>query len=129
MRTHVIKAVFWRNLASYFSGVIGYLFIVVFVIACAAAAFSARFFTNNLATLDQLSEYFPLLLLFIVPAVTMTSWAEERRQGTDELLFTLPANDFDVLMGKYLAVLAVYTIALAFSGFNLAVLKWYADPK
>ena len=128
MRTHVIKAVFWRNLASYFSGVIGYLFIVVFVIACAAAAFSARFFTNNLATLDQLSEYFPLLLLFIVPAVTMTSWAEERRQGTDELLFTLPANDFDVLMGKYLAVLAVYTIALAFSGFNLAVLKWYADP-
>ena len=128
MRSHVIKAVFWRNLASYFSGVIGYLFIVVFVVACAAAAFSARFFTNNLATLDQLSESFPLLLLFIVPAVTMTSWAEERRQGTDELLFTLPANDFDVLLGKYLAVLAVYTIALAFSGFNLVVLDWYAEP-
>ncbi|TXT21942.1 MAG: ABC transporter, partial [Planctomycetota bacterium] len=128
MRSHVIKAVFWRNLASYFSGVIGYLFIVVFVVACAAAAFSARFFTNNLATLDQLSEYFPLLLLFIVPAVTMTSWAEEKRQGTDELLFTLPANDFDVLLGKYLAVLAVYTIALAFSGFNLFVLEWYAEP-
>ena len=128
MRSHVIKAVFWRNLASYFSGVIGYLFIVVFVVACAAAAFSPRFFTNNLATLDQLSEYFPLLLLFIVPAVTMTSWAEEKRQGTDELLFTLPANDFDVLLGKYLAVLAVYTIALAFSGFNLFVLEWYAEP-
>ncbi len=128
MRSHVIKAVFWRNLASYFSGVIGYLFIVVFVVACAAAAFSPRFFTNNLATLDQLSEYFPLLLLFIVPAVTMTSWAEEKRQGTDELLFTLPANDFEVLLGKYLAVLAVYTIALAFSGFNLLVLAWYAEP-
>lgn len=128
MRSHVIKAVFWRNLASYFSGVIGYLFIVVFVVACAAAAFSPRFFTNNLATLDQLSEYFPLLLLFIVPAVTMTSWAEEKRQGTDELLFTLPANDFEVLLGKYLAVLAVYTIALAFSGFNLFVLEWYAEP-
>ncbi len=128
MRSHVIKAVFWRNLASYFSGVIGYLFIVVFVVACAAAAFSPRFFTNNLATLDQLSEYFPLLLLFIVPAVTMTSWAEEKRQGTDELLFTLPANDVDVLLGKYLAVLAVYTIALAFSGFNLFVLEWYAEP-
>jgi ABC-2 type transport system permease protein len=128
MRSHVIKAVFWRNLASYFSGVLGYLFIVVFVVACAAAAFSPRFFTNNLANLDQLSEFFPLLLLFIVPAVTMTTWAEEKRQGTDELLFTLPATDFEVLMGKYLAVLAVYTIALAFSSFNLFVLGWYANP-
>ncbi|HLQ43639.1 MAG TPA: Gldg family protein, partial [Planctomycetaceae bacterium] len=128
LRSHVIKAVFWRNLASYFSGVLGYLFIVVFVVACAAAAFSPRFFTNNLATLDQLSEYFPLLLLFIVPAVTMTSWAEEKRQGTDELLFTLPATDFEVLLGKYLATLAVYTIALVFSGFNLLVLAYYANP-
>ncbi len=128
LKSHVIKAVFWRNLASYFSGVLGYLFIVVFVVACAAAAFSPRFFTNNLATLDQLSEFFPLLLLFIVPAVTMTSWAEEKRQGTDELLFTLPATDFEVLLGKYLATLAVYTVALVFSGFNLLVLEYYADP-
>lgn len=128
LRSHVIKAVFWRNLASYFSGVLGYLFIIVFVVACAATAFSARFFTNNLATLDQLSDAFPMLLLFIVPAVTMTSWAEERRQGTDELLFTLPATDFEILLGKYLAMLAVYTIALAFSGFNLFVLEKYADP-
>jgi ABC-2 type transport system permease protein len=108
--------------------VLGYLFIMVFVIACSWMAFSPRFFTNNLATLDQLSDAFPLLLLFIVPAVTMTSWAEERRQGTDELLFTLPASDFEVLLGKYLAMLAVYTIALAFSGFNLFVLEKYADP-
>lgn len=128
LRSHVIKAVFWRNLASYFSGVLGYLFIVVFVVACAAAAFSPRFFTNNLATLDQLSELFPMLLLFIVPAVTMTSWAEEKRQGTDELLFTLPAQDFEVLLGKYFAMLAVYTVALAFSGFNLFVMEVYADP-
>ena len=128
LRSHVIKAVFWRNLASYFSGVLGYLFILVFVVACAATAFSPRFFTNNLATLDQLSDAFPMLLLFIVPAVTMTSWAEERRQGTDELLFTLPATDFEILLGKYLAMLAVYTIALAFSGFNLFVLERYADP-
>lgn len=128
LKSHVIKAVFWRNLASYFSGILGYLFIVVFVVACAAAAFSPRFFTNNLATLDQLSEYFPLLLLFIVPAVTMTSWAEEKRQGTDELLFTLPAADIEILLGKYLSMLAVFTIALVFSGFNLVMLEYYADP-
>ncbi len=128
LRSHVIKAVFWRNLSSYFSGVLGYLFIVVFVVACSVTAFSPRFFTNNLATLDLLSLSFPMLLLFIVPAVTMTSWAEERRQGTDELLFTLPATDFEILLGKYLSMLAVYTIALAFSGFNLFVLEVWADP-
>lgn len=128
LRTPVITAIFWRNLASYFSGVLGYLFLIVFVVACSWMAFSPRFFTNNLATLDQLSEAFPLLLLFIVPAVTMTSWAEERRQGTDELLFTLPATDFEVLLGKYLAMMAVFTVALAFSGFNLFVLEKYADP-
>ncbi|MFM9966583.1 MAG: Gldg family protein [Planctomycetaceae bacterium] len=128
LRSHVILAVFLRNLSSYFSGVLGYLFIIVFVVSCAWTAFSPRFFTNNLATLDQLSEAFPLLLLFMVPAVTMTSWAEERRQGTDELLFTLPATDFEILLGKYLAMLAVYTIALAFSSFKLFVLDWYAEP-
>ncbi len=128
LRKHVINAVFKRNLAAYFSGVLGYLFIVVFVVACAAFAFSPEFFAANLANLDQLSRYYPLLLLFIVPAITMGSWAEEKKLGTDELLFTLPATDFEILLGKYLAVLCVYTVALMFSLTQLGVLAWYADP-
>ena len=128
MRTHVVLAVMKRNVASYFAGPLGYLFIAVFVTAAAFFAFSDEFFANNLATLDELNKSYPLLLLFIVPAITMGTWSDERKTGTDELLFTLPATDFEILMGKYLACLAVYTVALLFSTCQLVALAWFADP-
>ena len=128
LRSHVILAVFKRNVASYFSGVLGYLFIVVFVVAGAFFAFSPQFFTNNEANLDQLSQMYPLLLLFLMPAITMTTWADEKKLGTAELLFTLPAADVEILLGKYLAVLAVYSIVLSFSLTHLFVLAWIGDP-
>lgn len=128
MDLNVVLAVFKRNVASYFSGMLGYLFIVVFVVAGAFLAFNDQFFANNLANLDQLSSRFPLLLLFIVPAITMTAWSDERKLGTDELLFTLPASDFSILLGKYLAVLAVYTVALLFSLTHAFVLASLGNP-
>ncbi len=127
-KSHVVRAVFARNVMSFFSGILGYLFLVVFVVVASMLAFNAEFFTANLANLDQLTKSYPLLLLFIVPAITMTVWAEERNQGTDELLFTLPAKDREILIGKYLAVLAVYSVALLFATGLWAVLATYADP-
>ncbi|QDT18203.1 Gldg family protein [Alienimonas californiensis] len=123
-----LRAVFWRTFAGYFSGVLGYLFIVAFTVAASLMAFNTTFFAANLATLDQLSAGFPVLLLFLVPAITMTAWADERKLGTDELLFTLPAKEVDVLLGKYLATLAVYTVALLFSLTNLLVLWAIGTP-
>ena len=127
-RIQVIRSLFKRNFSSYFSGVLGYLFIVVFVVLGGALAFNARFFTGNEPNLDQLTTWYPILLLFFVPAVTMTVWADERKTGTDELLFTLPASEVEVLLGKFFAVLAVYTVALVFSMAHILVLTFLGNP-
>ncbi|MCM2373687.1 ABC transporter permease subunit [Aporhodopirellula aestuarii] len=128
LRKRVIESIFKRNFASYFSGVLGYLFIVVFVVIGGALAFNARFFTSNTPDLDQLTQWYPVLLLFFIPAVTMSVWAEEKKMGTDELLFTLPATEKEILLGKYLAVVAVYSVALIFSMAHLFVLMYLGNP-
>ncbi|MEM7456241.1 MAG: Gldg family protein, partial [Planctomycetota bacterium] len=127
-RWHVVSAVFLRNLKQYFTSPLGYLFIIVFVTLCSVLTFSPQFFADNLANLDQLSRYYPLLLLFIIPAITMSIWAEEKRSGTDAILFTLPASDFEIVLGKYLSVVAVYTIALVFSTAQLWFLNKMGAP-
>jgi len=109
-------AVMKRNFFGYFNDPIGYAFLCFFVLLTSLAAFMPDdFFINNMANLAQLNKFLPAILLLFVPAITMSIWSEETRQGTDELLLTMPATDFDIVIGKYIAAALIFTTSLLFS--------------
>ena len=95
-----------------------------------AAFWPPEFFNANLANLNQLSKWMPYILLMFIPAITMGTWSEEQRQGTDELLLTMPATDMDVVLGKYASSAAIFSVSLLFSMFSIALVFMYGlgDP-
>ena len=83
----------------------------------------------NLANLGQLNKIYPFIMLLFIPAITMSVWAEEHQRGTDELLLTLPARDFDITVGKFLAAIGIYTASLLFAAICLLCeLEWLGNP-
>jgi len=127
--TAVIGALFRKELRSFLGNPTGYVFLTLFIVASASAAFlTDSFFSRNLADLATLNRWMPAILMFFVPAVTMGLWADERRSGTDELLLTLPVRDGEVVLGKFLGALGVYTVGLLFSLVNVIVLAYLGDP-
>ncbi len=103
-----------RELASYFATPVATVFIVIFLVLSGALTFTlGNFFARGQADLTPFFTFIPWLFLFLVPALTMRLWAEERRLGTIELLLTLPLPQWQAVLGKFLAAWAFCAIALA----------------
>src|SRR3984957_7365783 len=110
-----IKAITKRELSAYFSSPVAYVFIVIFLLLTGAFTFLlGGFFDIGQASLqNSFFMWFPWLYLFLVPAVGMRLWAEERRVGTIELLLTMPITPWQAIVGKFLASWLFLAIALA----------------
>ncbi len=106
--------IFKREFAAYFATPLAYVFIVIFLFAMGAFTFYVgHFYDNGIADLSVFFAYHPWLYLFLVPAIAMRLWADERRTGTVELLLTLPIPLWATVVGKFLAAWAFTGIALA----------------
>ena len=130
MNTKVLLAVFKRNFVSYFANPTGYVFITVFVWLCVFAGFwPDEFFNANLANLGYLNRYFPFIMLVFIPAIAMSIWADERRQGTDELLLTAPVTPGQIVAAKWLGLMAVAGGMLGSTLVFTTILGAYGDPE
>lgn len=129
MKTHTVLAVAKRDLRSWFGNPANYVFVILFAgVSCAVMMWSGAFFTNNLANLDTLNGWFPWIAAVFVAAATMGMWTSERANGTQELLFTLPATDFELQLGKFVAYVAIYTASLLFTLVLPLALTWLGNP-
>ena len=103
-----------RELGAYFSTPLAYVFICIFLaLSGALTFFVGNFFDRGQADLSPFFNFHPWLYLFLIPAVSMRLWSEERKTGTVELLLTLPTPTWAVVVGKYLAAWAFIALALA----------------
>jgi ABC-2 type transport system permease protein len=108
-------SVFWKEIRAFFSSLIGYLVIAVFLILTGLFTWvfnETSIIDFNYASLDPLFSLAPFILLFLIPAITMRSFAEEKQRGTIEFLFTKPISDLHLIAGKYLANFVLVLFAL-----------------
>ncbi|MFW5870195.1 MAG: ABC transporter permease, partial [Candidatus Sumerlaeota bacterium] len=116
-------------LRSYFTTPVAYVFIVIFLFLAGLFTFNiSTLFESNQASLRAFFEWLPWLYLFLVPAVGMRLWAEERRSGTIELLLTMPTTIWQAVMAKFLAAWVFLIIALALTFPMVLTVVYLGDP-
>tara|TARA_B100000676_G_C18085475_1_gene854671 strand:+ start:2146 stop:2880 length:735 start_codon:yes stop_codon:yes gene_type:complete len=124
-----IAIIFKRELAAYFTTPIAYVFLVIFIFLSGIFAFDlGDFFARGQADLVAFFNFHPWLYLVLIPALSMRLWAEERRGGTIELLFTLPVTMTQAVLGKYFAAWAFTAIALVLTFPMWLTVNYLGDP-
>jgi ABC-2 type transport system permease protein len=108
-----LLTIFRREFTAYFTTPVAYVFLVVFLALAGALAFYiGNFFERGQDDLEPFFAFHPWLYLFLIPAISMRLWAEERKSGTIELLLTLPVSITEAVLGKFLAAWAFTAVAL-----------------
>ncbi len=124
-----VLAIFRREMRSYFATPLAYVFIVIFLVLAGAFTFYlGGLYERGQADLQPFFNFHPWLYLFLVPAVSMRLWAEERKSGTIELLLTLPVSMWQAVLGKFLAAWAFIGIALALTFPVWITVNYLGDP-
>lgn len=110
-----IANIFWKEFRAYFSSPIAYIFIISFL-GVTNWLFFRTFFLANQSSLRPFFSLLPWVFLFLAPAITMRSWAEEKKLGTIEILMTLPIKEYEVVIAKFLStfVFLIVTLFLTF---------------
>lgn len=108
-------SIFWKEINAFFSSLIAYLVVAVFLVLTGLFMWvftDSSIIDYNYASMDPLFSLAPFIFLFLIPAVTMRSFAEEKQRGTIEFLFTKPLSDYHIILGKYFANLCLVIFAL-----------------
>lgn len=128
---HAMLAVLRRELGGYFATPVAYVFIVIFLVLSGWFTFAegfGSFFARGQADLNGFFQFLPWLYLFLIPALSMRLWAEERRGGTIELLMTLPVPGWAAVVGKFLAAWLFTIIALVLTGTLWVTVDYLGEP-
>ena len=124
-----IGIIFRRELSSYFATPLAYIFVVIFLIINGIFTFDlGGFYLRGQADLLPFFSFHPWLYLFMVPAIAMTLWADERKTGTIELLLTLPIKLSEAVCGKFLAAWVLTGIALSLTFPIWVTVNYLGDP-
>ncbi|WP_167145628.1 ABC transporter permease subunit [Pseudomonas sp. OTU750018] len=124
-----LSVIFKRELASYFATPLAYVFILIFLVLSGVFTFYlGGFFESGQANLAPFFNFHPWLYLFLVPAIAMRLWAEERKSGTIELLMTLPITRFDAVTGKFLAAWVFAGLALLLTFPMIITVNYLGEP-
>jgi ABC-2 type transport system permease protein len=124
-----IKTITKRELGGYFTSPIAYVFLIIFLLLTGFFTFTiGNFFERGEASLVSFFTWHPWLYLFLVPAVGMRLWSEERRLGTMELLLTMPLTTWQAIVGKFLASWLFLALALALTFPVWITVNWLGSP-